>query len=294
MLSLTYQDMKIALTGAGGMIGQSLIAYFSKPGVECSVLKRNGTQQEWSRTVSESDVVINLAGYPILSRWTRKNRERILESRIGTTRKLVEILNALSDDSAPKLLVSASATGIYPNDNQWVYDEYSKEKGNDFLAEVVEKWENTAKQLHHPSVRLVLARLGIVLSREGGFVKKLVPLFRMGLGGRLGSGKQKVSFIHIGDLLAAIQFFMDDEQASGVFNLVASEPVTNRELTRILAQVLKRPAFWIVPSWTLRLLLGKAAAVLLNSTSCVPRRLTERSFHFQFPTLQEALKDVSV
>jgi uncharacterized protein len=284
--------MKIALTGANGFIGTQIREKLKSFSSEILVLKRNDTDEVWKDIISSSDVIVNLAGSTIFKRWNKKNRKIILESRIISTRRIVTILNQLSNNSTPKLLISASATGIYPDDKFQQFHEYSNSKGSGFLAEVVSKWEAEADELVNPSVRLVKVRLGVVLSLNGGMLSTILPFFRLGLGGIIGSGKQITSFIHIDDLLNALLFFIKNEKTSGLYNLVSPNPISNREFTKILSKKLHRTALFRIPAFFFRILYGKASCIMLNGAQVYPQRLINQGFLFKYPTFEEAMDNL--
>lgn len=238
------------------------------------------------KVVSGSQVVINLAGEPVAGRWSRVKKERILNSRIKTTHKLVEALNMLSEK--PSVFISASAIGIY-NDSQ-PHDESSLNFGNDYLAEVCSLWENEASAIS-PDVRKVIIRIGIVLGKNGGTLHKLMPLFRLGLGGKLGTGRQMMSWIHIDDLVKSVDFIIKNK-VSGIANLTAPYPVSNREFTIALGRVLRVPTFISVPEFAIKLIFGEGAGVILQSITVYPKVLTQNGFRFRYNYLEEALEEI--
>lgn len=284
--------MIIALTGANGFIGSQIREKLNTFSTEILILKRDDPDEVWINIISKADAIINLAGSPIFKRWNEKNKKIILESRIISTRRIVAILNQLQKNSTPKLLISASATGIYPDDKFEQFHEFSNSKGSGFLAEVVSKWEAEADELINPSVRLVKARLGVVLSLNGGMLKTVLPFFRLGMGGIIGSGKQITSFIHIDDLLNALLFFINNERTGGLYNLVTPNPITNKEFTKILAKKLHRPVLFRVPAFVLNILYGKASCIMLNGTHVYPQRLINQGFSFSYPTFKEAIDNI--
>jgi uncharacterized protein len=284
--------MIIALTGANGFIGSQIREKIKAYSTEILILKRNNSDEVWSNIISRADVIINLAGSPIFKRWNKKNKKIILESRIISTRRIVAILNQLPKETSSKLLISASATGIYPDDKFEQFHEYSNSQGSGFLAEVVSKWEAEADELVNPSVRLVKARLGVVLSLNGGMLKTILPFFRLGLGGIIGSGKQITSYIHIDDLLNAILFFINNEKTAGLYNLVTPNPITNKEFAKILAEKLHRPVFFRIPAFILTILYGKASCIMRNGVQVYPQRLINQGFLFTYPTFQESIDNI--
>lgn len=284
--------MIIALTGANGFIGSQIREKLNTFSTEILILKRDDPDEVWINIISKADAIINLAGSPIFKRWNKKNKKIILESRIISTRRIVAILNQIPKNATPKLLISASATGIYPDDKFEQFHEFSNSKGSGFLAEVVSKWEAEADELINPSVRLVKARLGVVLSLNGGMLKTVLPFFRLGMGGIIGSGKQITSFIHIDDLLNALLFFINNERTGGLYNLVTPNPITNKEFTKILAKKLHRPVLFRVPAFVLNILYGKASCIMLNGTHVYPQRLINQGFSFSYPTFKEAIDNI--
>jgi uncharacterized protein (TIGR01777 family) len=284
--------MIIALTGANGFIGSQIQAKFKNIASEILILKRNDSDESWREIITRSDVIINLAGSTVFKRWNLKNRKLILESRIKTTQRIVSMLNQLPKNISAKLLISSSATGIYPDDKFQQFHEYSNSKGSGFLAEVVSRWEAEADELVNPSVRLVICRFGVVLSSKGGMLKLILPIFKFGLGGIIGSGKQVTTFIHIDDLLEAFLFFCNNKKTSGLYNLVSPNPITNKEFTKILAKKLHRPAFLRVPAFVLTILYGKASCIMLNGAHVYPQRLINQGFSFKYPTFEKAIENV--
>jgi len=284
--------MIIAISGASGFIGTYICKKFETFASETIVLKRNESDTLWGEKLSRSDVIINLSGSPVFKRWNSKNRKEILESRVLTTRRIVSILNELPETGTPKLLISASATGIYPDDKFSRFDEFSNEKGSGFLAEVVSKWEAEADNLVNPSIRLVIARLGVVIGKNGGFLIPLTPIFKLGIGGYLGTGQQLTCFIHIEDVYNAFFFFINNPSTSGLYNLVTPYPVTNREFTRIFSHLMHRPAIFHVPAFALKLIYGEASCIMLNGANVYPSQLLNIGFKFKYPELKSALEEV--
>lgn len=280
----------IAISGTTGLIGSSLAQYYTREGWQVRKLGRAdflSSDAEMASILEGCSVVINLAGSPIIQRWTGANRRKILSSRIDTTRKLVDAFRRMN--IAPDLFLNASAIGIYPTSGK--HSETSQERDGGFLGEVCQAWEAEARRARS-STRLVMMRFGLILSTEKGALAKLLPLFKLGLGGKLGSGKQAFSWIHIKDLIAAVDFIIRDEKLDGPINFTAPESVTNKAFTQQLASQLKRPAILPVPSFALRMLYGAAADTLLKGQDVYPERLLEEGFAFRYPLLDEALKDL--
>ena len=284
--------MKIAFTGTHGFLATSLRTAWQQFGYEFVSLNRNEPQSVWERKIREADVVINLAGAPVTMRWTHKNRDLIRKSRLQTTRKIIEIINDLPENEAPKLLISGSAIGIYPNHGQFQCSEQTTEVGNNFLSRVVAEWEQQAWGLSNPNVRLIIVRTGIVLGLNGGMVPRLLPLFKWGLGGRIASGKQRMSFIHIDDLVSAFHFFIENTATSGVYNLVAPIASTNAQFTSELAKLLKRQAPFAIPGFILKIAFGSMSEMLTKGEYVYPGRLLAEGFQFKFREMGPALQDL--
>jgi uncharacterized protein len=245
--------------------------------------------EDLAAALSETDAVVNLAGESIFgSRWTAARRRALVASRVDLTRQLVDALTMATP--RPTVLVSASAVGYYGDRGQQLVDE-SAPAGDDFLAGLCRRWEQEALRAEALGVRVVLPRVGIVLG-AGGALARMLPLFRAGLGGRLGSGRQVVSWIHLHDLCAALSAALDDERYRGPINATAPGAVTNRELTSALGRALARPTLLPVPRPVLRLALGAAATALLGGQRVAPSALRRLGFAFRFPTLDAALDDL--
>lgn len=281
--------MVIAITGASGFIATSIVNKLKIDGVEYIALNRNDADDVWQSTLGRAQVVINLAGAPVIQRWTKRNRLTILNSRVNTTARIVSILNRL--EKGPELLISASAIGIYPDKGHELLTEESTQTGHSFLTHVVQQWEREALKLNNSTTRLVIARIGVVIGQGGGLLKKTLPLFKLGLGGKIASGKQTLSFIHVDDILRAFQFFIESRESKGIYNLVAPGFTSNAEFTRVLAKVVKRPAIFTVPAFALKLLYGKAAQIMINGEKVYPERLLKEGFEFKFPTIESALNE---
>ncbi len=292
--------MKVAVSGASGLIGSALVPALRAAGHEVRRLVRHGTSAgdeiRWDPAagvldpadLAGVDAVINLSGAGISSRrWSTKYQRELLDSRVQTTTLLTKTLAALSP--APKVLLSASAIGYYGDTGDTTADEGGP-RGKGFLADLVVAWEASTAAAEKAGVRVCHVRTGIVLSRKGGALKLQLPIFKLGLGGRLGNGRQYTSWISIDDEIAAIVFLLTADQVSGPVNLVAPNPVTNREFTKALAKALHRPAVAVVPPFALRAALdGFADEGLLIGQRLRPRVLTESGFTFRHPELPGAL-----
>jgi uncharacterized protein (TIGR01777 family) len=275
--------MIIAVTGSSGFIGRRLTQRLRADGhtVREISLRRGPV------IVPVCHAVVHLAGEPVAQRWTRSARDRILKSRVKGTKFLVKALS----EHPPPVLISASAIGYYGSRGDEILTETSK-PGGDFLAQVVIGWEREACSAEQFGVRVVPLRFGVVLGRGGGALKKILLPFRLGLGGRLGSGRQWMSWIHLDDLIALIVFAIESEQCKGVMNAVAPHPVTNDEFTHDLARALHRPAVFPVPEFGLKLLYGEMSQVILGSQRVIPEAALQAGFQFRFAELGPALRQI--
>ncbi|MFF4183979.1 TIGR01777 family oxidoreductase [Streptomyces sp. NPDC001691] len=292
-------SMKIAVTGSTGLIGAALTRSLRADGHEVLRLVRRGAQApdevEWDPArqyvdaagLAGCEAVVHLAGAGVAAhRWTAAYKKEIRDSRVLGTAALAEALALL--DTPPRVLVSGSAIGYYGDTGGRPVDE-SAPPGDGFLASVCVEWEEAAAPAEEAGIRTVFARTGLVVAREGGAWAKLFPLFRAGLGGRLGSGRQYWSFIALHDEVAALRFLVDTEGVSGPVNLTAPQPVTNREVTEAMSRALHRPALLPVPAAAMRLAVGEAAGDALASTRVLPARLLSAGFRFAFPTVEGAI-----
>lgn len=282
--------MLIAVTGAGGFIGKKLSSYLKSRGNEMRSLPRvneDTSPAVLAEALSGVDVVINLAGAPIVSRWTKEYKKMLFDSRIITTRKIVEAINLL--ERKPELFISASAVGIYAPEGEQT--EFKFEMADDYLAEICSSWEKEAKNAV-PFTRVAIIRLGIVLGKDGGALQRMLPLFKLGVGGKIASGRQGFSWIHITDLVRAIQFIIENPKASGEFNFTATEVVTNEKFTKVLAGILNRPALFTVPAFALKLIFGEGAIAVTGGQFAPPKHLLDEGFQFSFPKLEGTLLDI--
>jgi uncharacterized protein (TIGR01777 family) len=275
--------MKIAVTGASGFIGRRLVSKLKAAGEEVSVVSLRAAPRAQDFKGCQS--VIHLAGEPVAQRWTETARERIRTSRVQVTRSLVEVLRS----TRPSILISASAVGYYGSRGDEVLTETSAPAA-DFLGQVACEWEQEAEKAEAFGVRVVRPRIAVVLGRDGGALKKMLPPFRLGVGGRIGNGKQWMSWIHIEDLVAMIEFALKNP-IRGAMNAAAPNPVTNAEFTRELGRAVHRPAIFPVPLFALKLLFGEMAEVVYASQRVVPKAALEAGFQFRFPEISGALRD---
>lgn len=282
--------MKVAISGITGFVGTHLKAELERQGTHVIPVFRSDFKlsgQQLAQKLSGVDTVIHLAGAPIIKRWTKAYKKEIVDSRVNTTNLLVEAINQM--ETPPRLFISTSAIGIYQNNLK--HTEDSKNLNLGFIGEVCRRWEHSALHVN-PEVRTVIFRVGVVLGKDGGAMKPLLPLFRMGLGGKIGSGQQGFSWIHIEDLIKAYQFMIENEKVKGVFNLVAPHVITNADFTRVLGKVLQRPTLFPVPVFGLKMLYGQGAQTLTQGAYVKPERLLQEGFKFQFYELEDALKNV--
>ena len=285
--------MKIAISGSTGFIGKQLSDYLLRSGNELIAISRHDFSDgsnKMAKLINSVDVVINLAGAPVLTRWNEKNKRLILSSRVETTRLLVEAVRMNVPEHRPKVFINASAIGIY--ENSLTHDEYSTALGSDFLAEVCKAWEAETEPLKEMNLRLCTIRLGIVLGTTGGSMQKMLPLFKAGLGGKIGSGNQPFSFIHISDLCRAVGHLITTDKSSGIYNMVGPEPITNRLFTKSLSDHLHRPAYFTVPAFALKLIYGEASEILTKGARVKPAQLLKEGFRFEFPEISSALENL--
>ncbi|MBD2189021.1 thylakoid membrane protein ThyD [Pseudanabaena mucicola] len=304
--------MKIVITGATGFVGVKLVERLQALGDHIVVLCRNvekASRQfpseafpnvkivgykpfalgDWTQEISGSDAVINLAGEPIAGvRWTDKRKQEIRDSRVLTTKILVEAIS--NAEVKPKVLISGSAIGYYGTSLDKSFDEYS-DRGNDFLADICRDWEAAADPVTNLGVRLVKLRTGIVLGM-GGAIAKMLPIFQVGGGGKIGSGKQWFSWIHRDDWVELIIYALNNDQVTGALNGTAPQPVTNEEFTVAFAKAIKRPAFLPVPAAALILVFGEGASVLLDGQKVLPHKAEINKFSFKYPNIDRALGEI--
>lgn len=288
----------VGIIGATGFIGAALAEHLEGAGVNVVRFSRspNGRGPGWrplsgAIDLSGLDAVVNLAGESVAQRWSSGVRERLRTSRIDLTGRIVEAMGAMPSRERPRRLLNASAVGYYGSGGDALLDERAA-AGNGFLAELCIDWEAEALKAESLGVRVVLLRTGVVLGDQGEAWQRLWRVFRLGLGGVLGNGRQWMPWIHLLDELRAIEFLLETEDVSGAFNLSAPAPVTNREFTETLARLARRPAIFRMPAPVLKALLGGFGGTLIASARVVPTRLQEHHFPFQFPDLLTALKDL--
>jgi uncharacterized protein (TIGR01777 family) len=300
--------MNILITGATGFVGRRLCEMLHQAGHTVRALSRDSVAAKqrvphlkevfpWNplqelpplQAFEGCDAVINLAGESIAGRWTAPKKQLIRDSRVLGTKNLVNALAQLS--SRPKVLISASAIGYYGDRGEETLTEDAA-PGSDFLAQVCRDWENEALKAESLGMRVVRLRIGLVLGRGGGTLQALLPLFRVGLGGPLGSGRQWWSWIHRDDLCRLIVQILANENVSGPINATAPQPVRQKEFAQVLGRVLRRPAFLPTPAFALKIALGEFADGILASQRALPRRAQEMGYRFQFEELEGALREI--
>jgi uncharacterized protein (TIGR01777 family) len=292
------------VTGATGMVGQALAAQLGSAVIATTrgsartiahaseVVRWDGDGQLPTAALREVDAVFHLAGEPVVEgRWDTSKKDRILLSRVDSTRALVRAFADVAPSSRPRVLVCASAVGIYGSRGDELLTEESPPAAG-FLADVCRAWEEEAAKARELGVRVVSLRIGIVLATQGGALSKMLPLFRLGVGGRLGNGKQWMPWIHLDDIVGLLRFAAARDDVSGPLNAVAPEPVDNATFTRELGAALHRPALLPAPAFALRVALGEAAGVVLASQRVVPARAVQAGYRFAHPTLAGALADL--
>ena len=296
--------MKILMTGGTGFIGKKLCHFLLGKNHQLTVLSRHpekvsslcgesvtAIRSLEQLTASDSfDAIINLAGEGIAdARWSKTRKQKLLDSRINTTKQLISYIE--SADNKPGVLISGSAVGYYGNSGSKRLNEESQPH-DDFSHQLCAQWESVALEAEKSGVRVCIVRTGLVIGNDGGFLKRMLLPFKLGLGGPIGDGNQWMSWIHSTDFIAIIDKLLKSTTLRGVFNATAPEPVTNSEFSKTLGQVLNRPAFIPIPALVLKILLGEMAELLLGGQRALPTRIEQTGFEFKFKTLSKALDDV--
>jgi uncharacterized protein len=298
--------MTFFIMGGTGFVGRHLIAWLLEQGHSVQALARGQKSLErlpegcqgvlgdplqsgdWQQLAGQADVLVNLVGRSIMTRWNQASKKDILETRSLSTRMAVAAVSR----ERPATLINANAVGYYPLTGEGEYTEDSP-AGDGFLAEVCQSWQQEAEQARAKGARVVIARFATVLGADGGAMAQMLPAFRRGLGGRLGSGKQWFAWIHVLDLCRILEFAAQHKDVSGPVNCCAPQFVTNAEFTRALGRILRRPTILPVPALALRLALGEVAQVVLQGAKIAPKALADAGFAFRFPRLKEALRDIA-
>ena len=297
--------MNIFITGGTGFIGSNLSEYFLSRGHLVSAVGSSADPGRirhkrfryisadttrpgsWQKEVETAEAAINLTGATIFKRWTSDYKKLIYNSRILTTRHIVEAL----PEGKRVTLCSASGVGYYGNRGDDILDE-EETVGQDFLAQVSKDWEKEAWQAETRGNRVAVLRFGVVLGKNGGALAKMIPAFKMFFGGSVGSGNQWFPWIHLEDLMAAILFILEHQDVSGPLNFCAPNPVQNRELTKALGEILGRPTFMPAPAFMVRMVMGEFGDVFLGSQRAIPNRLIKNGFSFRYPDIRSAIQEV--
>ncbi len=293
--------MLVVVTGSSGLLGSALVAALQAEGNQVIRLVRrlpqSADETQWNplgapdpAPFEGADAVVHLAGESVAGRWTKAKKSRIHNTRVQSTQVIASAIARAKQP--PRTLVSASAIGYYPIRSESVQTEDSP-SGSGFFPDLVRQWESANEPARAAGVRVVMARMGVVLSRKGGALAKMLPAFRFGLAGRIGSGRQWMSWISIYDVVGAFKFALANAGLNGPVNFVAPNPVTNAEFTRTLAQVVHRPAVFPVPEFVVKLAFGEMGdTLLLGSQRVLPAKLQAAGFRFQYPQLRAALEAV--
>jgi uncharacterized protein (TIGR01777 family) len=295
--------MNILITGATGFIGSALCQHWcgnhlltvltrqpDRVAEKCGSGVKAITNFQQLTSDQPFDVVVNLAGEPIADRrWSANRKQQLYQSRVGVTKDLLAFLERA--EQKPKVLISASAVGFYGDQGDRVLDEDS-DSVNDFAHQLCRDWEQEAQRARALGIRVCILRLGLVVGSNGGFLKKMLLPFKLGLGGRLGSGQQWMSWVHRDDVLGLIDYLVDHEVLNGVFNATAPKPVSNEEFSRSLASCLHRPCLLPMPEWPLKLLLGEMSGLLLGGQRVLPMRAEQAGYAFCYQSLSDALASV--
>lgn len=284
----------IALTGSTGFVGVNLCNYFSSLGYEVLRISKEdlNNKKNLEELITKADIIINLAGANIIKRWTSKYKKILYSSRINTTQKLVLALKEVK--KKPRLFISTSAIGIYGSfantQSTEKFDENSK-LSDDFLAKLCKDWEKEALSIKSKETKVSIFRFSVVLGKNGGALEKMLPAFKLGLGGVIGLGKQAFSFIHLDDLLATYEFVIKNEY-EGIFNLSSPKPTTNYDFTKTLGKVLSRPTILPIPQVILKIIFSQGAIVLTKGQSVIPKRLIDLGFKFKYENIEETLNNI--
>lgn len=298
-------DLRIVIAGGTGFIGKMLVEHLCNDGHEIIILTRknelstnNVTYVNWlqdgaapEEEIKWADVFINLAGVSINDgRWTKNHQQLIYESRMKATDELIRIVNHLQ--KKPSVFINASAIGIYPPSNEQIYTEQSTETDTSFLAKTVKDWEQKAATLEQHHIRVLFMRFGVILGKDEGALPLMVLPYKLLVGGKIGTGKQWVSWVHITDVVRAITYCINENHLKGAINVTAPNPVTMDEFGKTVATVLNRPHWLPVPSFLLKIVLGKKSDLILKGQRVISKRLVEHGFSFQYSQLQLALSDL--
>jgi uncharacterized protein len=300
--------VKILITGGTGFVGTQLTSHLIKDNYEVTILSRSAkptgeipkgisylqgdpTQQgSWQEAIKNHDAVINLAGASIFAKWTEEHKKAIRESRVSTTRNIVEGIP--SHPQKQFTFFSTSAVGYYGFCGDEDLTEESPH-GDDFLARIASEWEGEALKAEEMGARVVITRFGIIMGEKGGALAQMIPLFRKFIGGPIGSGRQWFSWVHIKDLAEAFVFLMKHPEISGPVNVCSPNPVRNKDLAKALGRALHRPSFMPAPGFMIKLVLGEFGSVILEGQRVIPKRLLDKGFVFQYADIDQALQSIT-
>lgn len=291
--------MNILITGGTGFIGSALTKFFIQKGYLTTILSRNCLALSSVRIIKsieqinvdeKIDIIINLAGAPINKKWTNSYKEVLIDSRLEITKNLILLIKSLK--TKPNLLISASAIGYYGNQSNNYIDENSLYI-NDFTHKLCNLWELEAKKAEKLGVRTCITRLGVVLGKNGGALEEMLSIFRLGLGGKIGSGKQFFSWVHIDDIIGAFNFLIKDKTQKGIYNLTSPNPVTNYRFTKELGKMINRPTVLTIPKFVIKMIFGEMGdKLLLNGSAVYPKKLLDSGYEFQFKTIEASLENI--
>ena len=293
--------MNILITGGTGFIGSTITKFVLQQNNYITILSRGRSKVLKPVRVIESinqintnekiNIIINLAGSSINKKWNKTYKEILISSRVEVTKSLITLIKALKEK--PDLLISASAIGYYGTQNNKYLDETSSYI-DDFTHELCNLWELEAQKAQELGVRTCITRLGVVLGKNGGVLEKILPLFKLGLGGNIGSGKQFFSWIHVDDVIGIFNFLISNKEQKGIYNLTSPSPTTNSQFTKALSRTLKRPDFFTVPSFLIKMVFGEMGdKLLLNGSAVYPKKLLDNGYEFKFKTIESALKNIT-
>ncbi len=283
--------MKIAMSGATGFIGGNLTESFKIKKWDVTPITVEDFKlgkEKLTQKLAGADIVINLAGAPIVAKWTEEYKKILYSSRIDTTNLIVQIIS--TQQPKPKVFISTSAVGIY--DNKGVYSEDNAGYADDFLGHLAKTWENAAFKAKNANIRTIIFRFGIVLGKNGGILANMLPFFKLGLGGTIGDGSQGFSWVHISDLKRAFINAIENERFEGIYNLTAPNPTTNKGLTKAIGKALGVPTFFKIPLIALKLKYGDGAIAIASGQKVIPKRLLSEGFSFEFQNIDEAIEDI--
>lgn len=301
--------MKIAIIGGSGFIGRNLAKELHRSGKEVVIFSRKktlppdlidlpkvnliSTSKPLAENFESIDVLVNLAGEPVVGRWSETYKQALRRSRVDFTKDIITELEKVK--VKPKVFIQGSAIGYYGmHESSEPVCQEGSQAGEDFLAKLCVDWENAALPAEKLGIRTILIRTGVVLSPENGALEQMLTPFKLFVGGPLGNGKQYLSWIHITDMVRGILFLMENAKAKGVFNFTAPKPCSNKEFSNVLGNVLSRPSFMPVPSFAITALYGEGAEVILKGQNVLPTRLLASGYQFQFPELKLALENLLI